>query len=357
MKDKDLRIDKSSRPVAAGKWRCPALTTGLALLLSGCTSYYSSPGQTGTPYMFEPSGRTAERIADLWWVMLYFGIFVFLLVTSILLFTVIVKARQRRDLEVNLNPASGMGWIWLGGILLPSFILFILFLLNFRVLDAITAPASETPIRIDVVGNQWWWEVRYPDYGFITANEIHLPVDYPVQVHLTSADVIHTFWVPQLAGKIDLIPGKTTHIQIEATEAGIYRGICAEFCGAQHANMAFIVVAEDERDFLSWVEGQMEPASEPDDQAAQEGLQVFLTSGCPACHTISGLQAAGKIGPDLTHLASRRTIAAGMLENTRGSLAGWIVDPQGVKPGNYMPPIEMSSQDIQVLLDFLMTLE
>jgi len=212
-------------------------------------------------------------------------------------------------------------------------------------------------ITIHVTAHQWWWEAVYddpdPSRMFNTANELHVPVGRPVAVRLRSSDVIHSFWVPNLHGKRDLIPGRELMIQFRADRPGVYRGQCAEFCGYQHAKMAFLVIADDPEAYEVWAEAQRQSAHEPQDATQKRGQQVFLASPCIMCHTIQGTTAQGKQAPDLTHLASRQTIAAGTLANTRGNLAGWVLDPNGVKPGVNMPPVLLAPDDLQALIAYL----
>jgi cytochrome c oxidase subunit 2 len=224
-----------------------------------------------------------------------------------------------------------------------------------------TGVPSKRPLTIEVVAHQWWWELQYKDSTpgglFTTANELHVPVGQPVLLVLTSRDVIHSFWVPNLAGKKDLVPGRTQSWWFQADTPGVYRGQCAEFCGHQHAKMALLVVAEPLTDYQAWVRRSQQPAVTPSDPVAARGQQVFMNGTCVMCHAIQGTPARSRNGPDLTHLASRRTLAAATLENTRGALAGWIVDPQRVKPGTQMPPSQLSSQDLDALLTYLQTLK
>jgi cytochrome c oxidase subunit II len=217
--------------------------------------------------------------------------------------------------------------------------------------------AGERPITIEAVGHQWWWEFRYVDplasRSFTTANEIRIPVGRPVILHLQTRDVIHSFWVPNLHGKLDMVPGRTNTTWLQADEPGVYRGQCAEFCGLQHAKMAFFVVAEPEEQFNAWVEASIRPAADPIEPAALAGRDVFLDRQCSLCHTIRGTGAWGKVAPDLTGLGSRLTIAAGILPNTRGNLAGWLVDPQHIKPGSFMPPTNLTGDELHALLTYL----
>jgi cytochrome c oxidase subunit II len=208
-----------------------------------------------------------------------------------------------------------------------------------------------------VTGRQWWWQITYedaqPNRVFTTANEIHIPVGEPVLIKLESSDVIHSFWVPSLTGKMDAITGRQNQIQIQADRPGIYRGQCAEYCGLQHAHMGLLVVAESRQDFERWREHQISSAIPPGDGERQRGMEVFLSKPCIMCHQIRGTDAGGKVAPDLTHVGSRRTIAAGTLETTRGNIAAWIVDPHGVKPGVNMPTIQLEPDEVQPLASYL----
>jgi cytochrome c oxidase subunit 2 len=215
-------------------------------------------------------------------------------------------------------------------------------------------------VDIELVGHQWWWEARYRDADpareFTTANELTIPVGRPVLVTLRADDVIHSLWVPNLAGKKDLIPGRTATLRLRADRAGTYRGQCAEFCGLEHALMALLVHAVPSADYEAWAANQRKPAREPADAAARRGRDVLLGASCARCHAVQGTAAQGRMGPDLTHLASRRTIGAGMFPNNRGHLAGWIGDPQALKPGVNMPANRLPPDDLQALLAYLETL-
>jgi cytochrome c oxidase subunit 2 len=212
-------------------------------------------------------------------------------------------------------------------------------------------------LTIEVIGHQWWWEVRYPQLGITTANEIHIPAGPAIAVRLNTADVIHSFWVPQIAPKLDLINGMTNTLALDNVQPGQYRGQCAEFCGVQHALMGVLVVAEPEQAFDAWAQNQRQPAAAPSDNPAQAGQQVFLSQQCAYCHTVRGTAATGRLGPDLTHVASRQTLAALTLLNTAGNLGGWVVDPQGLKPGNQMPHTDLAAPQLQQLLAYLESLK
>jgi cytochrome c oxidase subunit 2 len=216
-------------------------------------------------------------------------------------------------------------------------------------------------LTIRVRGQQWWWQVIYPNHNpalaFETANEIHIPVGKNVRLELEGVDVIHSFWVPSLAGKQDLVPGRHNILTIRAERPGVYRGQCAEFCGLQHSHMAVLVIAEAGADYDRWVATQRESAVTPTDPEADTGRAVFISKPCAACHTIRGTPAAAKTGPDLTHVGGRRTIAAGLVERTRGSLAAWIADPQTLKPGNNMPLVPLTSDELRALSAYLESLK
>lgn len=243
------------------------------------------------------------------------------------------------------------------GIAGPGIILALVLGASVMTSASVDRAAPDEALRIEVIGHQWWWEVRYPGNDFVTANEAHIPVGEEVTFRVTTEDVIHSFWVPPLGGKVDMIPGQTNELVLEADRSGTYTGRCAEFCGLQHAKMSFVVVAEERDDFDSWIAQQQRPASATASLSERAGEQVFLGSACVYCHAIEGTAASGRIGPDLTHLASRRTLGAGQVPNTRGNLAGWILDPQSIKPGNKMPPTNLDGPELQALLDYLESLD
>lgn len=332
------------RRVACGAW---------LVLASACSdapmNYMVSHG---------PVASSEARLG--WWLLIVSGV-----VVAIVALLVVIAGMRRpgaRDMST-VERTSGHGgllWIYLGGLLAPAVILVFTFALTLGTLHATARPARDPAATIQIVGHRWWWEVRYldpnPALTIETANEIHVPVGQPVRLQLTSADVIHSFWVPQLAGKTDVIPGQTNVAWFEADSAGVYRGACTEYCGLQHANMAPIVVAESPTAFRAWEAAQRASASAPGDPDAAAGLAVFEKSACATCHAIRGSEALGRVGPDLTHIASRLTLAAGTLANTRGNLAGWIGNAQAIKPGNDMPVMTIAPNDLQALLAYLETL-
>jgi cytochrome c oxidase subunit 2 len=240
-------------------------------------------------------------------------------------------------------------------------ILFVFFIYTLTTGRALASLPAKSALTIQITGRQWWWDVGYVDTvasrRVVTANEIHVPVGVPVQIIATSHDVIHSFWVPNLHGKKDLIPGHTTALWFQADTAGLYRGQCAEFCGHQHANMALWVVAEPRDAYERWYAGQLTTPPDPSDSIALAGQNVFLSKSCGMCHTIAGTRASSHVGPDLSHIASRRSIAAGTLANTHANLATWISDPQSIKPGSRMPSTPLTSSELGALVTYLETLK
>lgn len=259
-------------------------------------------------------------------------------------------ARSERKAAVAVSGAVGATVLVITGLTITSFY-------TTRALSE----ASPPDLTINVTAQQWWWQFEYVDANptrvFVTANELHIPVGKVVQLRLKSSDVIHSFWVPSLAGKQDLVPGRENTLTLRAERPGIYRGQCAEFCGLQHSHMALFVIAEAQADYERWAERQRGAGAEPTETEAVAGKAVFMAKQCAACHTIRGTGALGTTGPDLTHVASRRTIAAGLLQNTRGSLAAWIADPQTLKPGNNMPLVPLTSDELRQLAAYMEGLE
>jgi len=296
--------------------------------------------------------------------MLALGAAVFLLVV-VLLIAALLRGRRATDATTpeSISGDVGRRWVIWGGIALPLVILGVVFGSSVSTLAALQDPRGPAAVHVRVVGRRWWWDVSYPDQGIATPNELHLPVGVPVQLQLESADVIHSLWVPELHGKMDLIPTRVNYLTLQADQEGVYRGECAEFCGLQHAHMDFMVVAESESAFNSWLVAQQRPAATPANPQGTRGQQVFLSAGCVFCHSLRGLdeksidRSAVDLGPDLTHLSSRLTIAGGTLTRNTGNLAGWIVDSQHVKPGNLMPNQMLNSEDLQSLLAYLSTLQ
>lgn len=316
----------------------------------------------------DPEGPAAASIAGLWWLMLGLAAAVFALVLVLLL-----GGLLRRRPAPDPSGEGGAGaraavqqaaaearlvrrWIVAGGVALPIVVLVVVLGATVDAMRDLRTTAPDGALVVEVVGHQYWWEVRYPDEGVVTANELHLPVGRPVAVRLTSADVIHSFWVPALAGKADALPDGTTTLVLEASEPGEHASECAEFCGLQHAQMGVTVVAEPEGRFADWVAARRAPAAEPADAAARRGRDAFLAADCAACHAVRGTPADGEAGPDLTHLASRPTLGAATVPNTPEHLAAWVADPHTVKEGVAMPAAVLSEEQLADVVAYLGTL-
>jgi cytochrome c oxidase subunit II len=241
------------------------------------------------------------------------------------------------------------------GIVLPIVLLSALFVIaDLFVIRTTEAPAKDaTKLTVRVVGHEWWWEVRYPESGVVTANEIHIPVNTPVRLEVKTADVIHSFWVPQLNRKIDADPAKVNAIVLDADRTGRFRGQCAEFCGDQHAHMGMYVFVDTPAKFSAWLAREGKPAAAPTDAAAQRGLGVFTNGSCSSCHAIRGTRARSEVGPDLTHVASRTTLGALTIANGRQELGQWITHSQRFKPGNQMPDIPLDDRRLEDVVDYL----
>jgi cytochrome c oxidase subunit II len=306
----------------------------------------------------DPAGPGADRVARLWWGMFAVSAIVFLIVIGLLLWGVFRRRPSGSDAPV-VDDRGGLGWVIGGGIVLPIvaiLVLFIVTLLTLRAQADEGTNAAASGISLDVVGHRWWWQVSYPSEGFATANEIHIPVGVPVTVNVSTADVIHSFWIPRLQRKVDAVPGMTNQIVLQSDEAGVFRGECAEFCGLQHAHMDLEVVAETQTQYQAWVTTQRTTPPVPARGAAFRGMELFLGSDCSYCHTVRDTNANGTIGPDLTHVASRLTLGAGIIPNSLGHLEGWFLDPQAIKPGVLMPSTRLSAADARALAAYLETL-
>jgi cytochrome c oxidase subunit 2 len=304
-----------------------------------------------------PAGLQAARIYGLWEFLLGTATVVFVLVVGAALYAVVHRRREAAEAETHRLLSR-----WVGGAIVASLVVLFTFLIvDFSHGRVLASPPPEAEaLTIAVKGHQWWWEVEYPDSApqrrVTTANEIHVPVGRPIELRLTSSDVIHSFWVPNLHGKKDLIPGHQAVTWFRADRPGVYQGQCAEFCGHQHALMRLVVVAESPARFATWYARQLDPAAAPTEAAARQGQGVFLTRSCMLCHNVTGTSAGGRMGPERTPLAGRRRIGAGTLANTRGNLAGWIVNPHAVKPWVRMPANPLPPDELNALLAYLETL-
>lgn len=316
----------------------------------------------------EPAGPQAEHIFHLlsWFFWILATIFVIVVVLTIWALTRRHRGIEQEPLEhVHIPSRETEQKLFravAGGVAASLLILFGLIVGSVMTGKTISElPNQKDGMVVEVTGNQWWWFVRYlnddPSQIVVTANEIHIPVGRPVRIRGTSNDVIHSFWVPELHGKRDLIPSRITDEWIEADHPGRFRGQCAEFCGLQHAHMALWIIADSPVEFEKWKQRQLQPAIDPTDLHLQAGRDVFLKYACVYCHNITGTTAAGQVAPDLTHFGSRLTLAAGTLPNTKGNLAGWVVDPQMVKPGNHMASLNLKADEVQPLVDYLESLQ
>jgi cytochrome c oxidase subunit 2 len=329
--------------------RVPGLwTAAVGLILAGC-GLLNSPATTLTPR--SDFGWTSHRIflQILRWDTAIF------LVVQLLLLVAVFRFRER-DPKVVPPQVRGNALLELAWTLIPAVILiFIAFPTVAAIFRTQSAPPKDA-IRVKVVGHQWWWEFQYPDLGVVTASDLHLPAGRPVSLEIASTDVIHSFWVPQLGGKRDAIPGSLTRIVLTADAPGEYYGQCAEFCGVSHANMRHLAVVDAPEAFAAWVAKQKEPAlTPPDGSPAAAGLQVYRTGTCVGCHTVRGVSAGG-IGPDLTHFSSRKTIAGGILPNTPENLAHWVRHAPALKPGSLMPDQKLSDPEVTALVAYLQSL-
>ena len=307
--------------------------------------------------LFHPAGLNAQMIAPLLWGLIWLSVGVVLLIIVATGAGIIVRTRghQTSSQVMTTESRRGLWWIYgASGVSTLALIAFTGWTLN--TMAGIAKPPGPVALTIDVDGAQWWWRFVYePQNGapaFATANELHIPAGVPVRLRITASDVIHSFWVPSLGGKTDAIPGQVNEAWLESDKPGTYGGQCTEFCGEEHSQMALLIIAEPQTAFDAWRAHQAD-ASAPVTDAAGPGQFV---QSCGRCHAVRGTEARGTIGPDLTHLMSRRTIAAGMLANNRGNLAGWIANPDGIKPGTKMPAVPLSGPQLQAVVTYLSTL-
>lgn len=317
-----------------------------------------SLGACGGPFpqsALDPASDFAWKLQDLFEGIFFWAVVVFVLVEGALI-VAILRFRERpggpEPKATHGNTLLEISWT-----LAPAIILVLIAIPTIKTIWDVDRPARGESLVVEAVGHQWWWEFRYPDLGIVTANELHIPVGQQIDVRLTSADVIHSFWFPRLGGKRDVIPGHETQIWFTADSAGLYLGQCAEFCGLSHALMKMQLVAESPADFEVWVEGQLADAVVTDSVSFAEGTQAFMRGGCIACHKVRGTVAQGVIGPDLTHVGSRRRIAGGILDNTPENMERWIRDSRGVKPGSLMIVPELDDETVNRIVEYLQGLK
>jgi cytochrome c oxidase subunit 2 len=331
------------------------LAVGLIFLLSACAKTVM-PQDT-----LNPAGPEARKINSLFWLVFWIAVAVFVLVEGLIV-VAMVKFRRRPGAgipkQVHGNKGLEIGWT-----IAPAVILLAI---SIPTVGTIFSLSRKPPHSLDitVTGHQWWWQVEYPGLRVTTANEIHIPVGRPVYVAVTSADVIHSFWIPRLAGKQDLEPGRTNHVTLEADQPGTYLGQCAEYCGLSHANMRMRVIAQTDGDFQAWADAESRPAQVATTGLAAQGADLFANGKfagaqqCVACHTVSGIpNAGGVIGPDLTHFGNRTTFAGSIFPNDRAHLEAWLRDPPAIKPGADMPNLGLTQEQINALIAFLESLK
>ena len=335
------------------------LAVGLEALLFGVLAH-AEPQSA-----LQPAGIQASHILDLWHLTVAICTLVFVAVLAVLGYVLWraprANAAAAADIAALSRPEANLRrWVLLAAAV-SVILLFVLLVADVHTDRTLARLPLSGALHIRLTGHQWWWEARYDDAQasrmFTTANELHIPVGTPVILTLQSADVIHSFWVPNLHGKKDLIPGRTATIKLRADRPGVYRGQCAEFCGYQHAKMALLVVAEPPAQYQAWAERQRQPAPEPVDIQQRRGRDFFLSSTCAMCHSVQGTMAQAVLGPDLTHFASRKYLAAGTLPNNRGNMTAWILDPHRFKAGVNMPPHALKPDEIQALMSYLETLQ
>src|ERR1700757_5071949 len=341
--------------------RCLAQT--MLLLFWSAVAVWASEPKGSSPQgtnIFAPASTPAKSIADLSVFVLVITGIIFIVVFALLVYS-LVKFRGRA-VDAGREPAQvyGSTQIELAWTIIPILIVVVLFLATARVIHGIQdAPQPPSAIDVTAVGHQYWWEFRYPKLGIVTANELHIPVSdlshpTPTFLELLSADTDHSFWVPELGGKTDLIPNHPNRMWMDPQRTGVFLGQCAQYCGTQHAKMLLRVSVDGPEEFASWVRAQQKPAVE--DAGAIAGRRVFETNACMNCHAVSGTPANGRFGPDLTHLMSRTTIAAGAAQNTRENLRLWIQNPSAIKPGSLMPAMKLSDTDLDAVVSYMETL-
>lgn len=338
---------------------------GVAVLAVVTSAILSACGGGKSPSVLAPDGPAASKESNIAWMVFAICAVVFVGVTSVLLYS-IIKFRARPGMpeprQLHGNTKLEIAWT-----IAPTVVLFIILAVTISTMFALAQPKDPNTITVRVLGHQWWWEFQYNNGAVVTADEMHVPVNTVVHIDLYSDNVIHSFWVPQLTGKTDVIPGHNNTMWLEANKVGQYRGECTEFCGTQHAHMDFVVIAQSASDYQAWLAAQANPGATPTAGSVQEqGLKVFKQNGCASCHQIDGVTPVGpKIGPNLTHFGSRVLIAGGVLDNNQGNLTTWIHNAQQVKPGVDMPAFDgskgsqgnISSDQLNLLVQYLQSLQ
>jgi cytochrome c oxidase subunit 2 len=353
-----MRCSEQTRKVASKAAGIAVLLAGFLLAAKLCIGAPANHSQI--PSIFRPDSTPADSIFHLSVLVLAITGLIFLAVFGLLVYSVTKYRRRRGDNGHEPPQVYGSNQVELAWTVIPVLVVLVLFLATARVIHSIQdAPEPPGTIEVTAIGHQFWWEFRYPALGVVTANELHVPVSDPSHpsptfLTLLSADTDHSFWVPRLAGKTDLIPNHVNHMWIDPHETGVYLGQCAQYCGTQHAKMLLRVYVDSQEQFHQWVQQERESAET--DGAVEQGRRVFETTACVNCHTVSGTVAVGRFGPDLTHLMSRDTIASGAAPNTPENLRSWIQNPDSIKPGSLMPAMKLNDQDLDALIAYLETL-
>jgi len=332
------------------------------LFLSMATAAAADPAapSAGLENIFAPESTPAKSILDLSLLVLAITAVIFVVVCTLLVYAVIKFRGGAADAGREPAQVYGSTQIELAWTIIPILIVVVLFLATARVIHAVQdAPMPAGAVEVTAIGHQFWWEFRYPKLGIVTANELHIPLSDPAHptptfLKLLSADTDHSFWIPQLAGKTDLIPNRVNEMWMDPHRTGVFLGQCAQYCGTQHAKMLLSVSVDAPEDFQTWVHAQQQPATQ--DEKVMAGRRIFETTACINCHAINGTAADGRFGPDLTHLMSRRAIASGAAENTTEKLRLWIQNPDAIKPGSLMPAMKLSDTDLDALVNYLETL-
>ena len=338
------------------RFAAPGAVIAFSGALLGCTQFADATARQTTVF---PLSDWGTIIQDLYSLIFLMSVVVFVGVEGFLLYTIIRYRRRREDempAQVHGNTRLEVTWT-----VLPSIVLLIIAVPTIGAIFAQDAPPpvpSSDVVKLRVIGHQWWWEFEYPDLGVKTANEFHLPLGKTATIELKSTDVVHSFWLPRMGGKVDVVPGaRANHMWFTPKETGEFYGQCVEFCGTQHANMKLRLFVDTPQGFAAWADSQRSPAVQPASGPAQQGAELFQSSACVGCHTVQGTAAQGKVGPDLTHVGSRGTIAAGMVDNTPENMRRWIQDPQALKPGNLMPRLGLDDAQTQLLVAYLQSLQ
>ena len=303
--------------------------------------------------VLSPASPQAAALSRLFVITLFICAVIFVIVSALVLLC-IVRFRRKPD-DAEPKQITGNSRLEVSWTVASILVLVLLFVLTVHAMD-VADPVTDRKPDLTVIGHQWWWEVRYPN-GAVAANEIHIPAGTDILMRVDSADVIHDFWTPELGRKIDMIPGHPNHVWIRADKPGEYLGACSEYCGAEHAWMRILVVAEDSDDYKKWESRQAQPAPTPDSDAAHRGLNLFRQMTCMNCHTIKGVNPDINVGPDLTHLAGRATIGSGVMKNTPANLRRWLENPQAIKPGCHMPNFHLSKDQVNDLAAYLETMK